>query len=69
MIIYEICPHCDGENKFDYINDNDYLHRCCKECGKVMMLCGECSHSNSIECDWSANSGCCMMNIQGGSQK
>lgn len=52
----EMCPHCMGENVYPMYNPNEsgYVVKC-KHCGKEILLCDECMHSEDNEsqkCDW-----------------
>lgn len=52
----EVCPHCDSENVYPMLdaNINGYV-AVCNHCGKQIMLCDECFHSEdnpNQKCDW-----------------
>ena len=51
--VVELCPHCDIENMFEWdVKSQGYLATC-QKCGKEMMLCDECMHSDDFRgCDW-----------------
>ena len=57
----EICPYCMGENIQRYdVEKNGYKVKC-QHCGKEIMLCDACLHSEDNEeqfCDWSECKGC-----------
>lgn len=52
----EICPHCMGENIYPMydVEKDGYIAKC-KHCGKEILLCDECLHSEDNplrKCDW-----------------
>ena len=55
--VVEVCPHCEAENIIEWdIEKNGYVAKC-TQCGKEMMLCDECMHSEDGDpcgamCDW-----------------
>ena len=54
-MVVEFCPHCDMENEFEWdIETQGYVSKC-QHCGKKLMLCDECFHSDDnpeMKCDW-----------------
>lgn len=56
--VVEVCPHCDSENEIVWDVETMGYKAYCPVCGKQMMLCDECIHSedglneNSSGCDW-----------------
>lgn len=55
----ENCPHCGEPSIFPLwdVEKRGYVARC-QTCGKEMMLCDECLHSDdnpSMTCDWTDN--------------
>ena len=61
IIAIETCPHCDYENWYEEsdIMNNPFM-AVCKNCGKTIMLCDRCFHSEDNEemrCDW-CETGC-----------
>lgn len=57
----EICPDCGGENIKQWDVEKDGYEITCQHCGKPMMLCDACYHSDDNEyhrCDWSKEYGC-----------
>lgn len=53
--VVECCPHCGGEEVFEWdVETNGYVVKCL-DCGNEMMLCDECLHSDDNKCqkcDW-----------------
>ena len=55
----EMCPHCDSENVYHMwdVHEKGYVVKC-NYCGKEILLCDECIHTedglneNSSNCDW-----------------
>lgn len=51
----EVCPYCSSENVLQWdVEKNGYVVRC-SQCGKEMMLCDACMHSDDNKerkCDW-----------------
>ena len=64
--IVEVCPHCGNENV--YLKGSSFptnYKAFCKECGKEIFLCDECTHSKdnpTMSCNWQEEDGCsvCM---------
>lgn len=57
----EICPHCMFENIVQWNVEKDGYEIICKNCGKKIMLCDACLHSDdnkSYSCDWCEKEGC-----------
>lgn len=62
----EVCPHCMGENillNYD-VDKSGYMVKC-NHCGREMMLCDECLHTDDNlqgKCDWRKTEigGCCF---------
>lgn len=57
----EICPHCMRENIIQWNVEKDGYEIICHHCGKKIMLCDACMHSNDNqgqECDWCETEGC-----------
>lgn len=42
----EMCPHCGNENVVNWDVEKDGFVIRCGECGKEMMLCDACYHSD-----------------------
>lgn len=59
----EICPYCDRENILQWNTEIMGFVAICQHCGKEIMLCDECMHSEdneSMSCDWCKDcNGCC----------
>lgn len=47
---FEVCPHCESENEYDSVPENEFKVRC-KSCGREIMLCNKCYEQKGI-CDW-----------------
>lgn len=59
--VVETCPHCDEENVMLWNVELCGYVAYCNHCGKKMMLCDECFHSDDNsdhKCDWSEDKGC-----------
>lgn len=57
----ETCPHCGEEVEINWCAKENGYEVYCPYCGKKIMLCDECMHSNdNIEqkCDWCKETGC-----------
>lgn len=57
----EICPHCMGENIINWDVEKEGYKINCQHCGKEIMLCDACLHSDDNiggQCDWSEDKGC-----------
>lgn len=64
----EVCPHCMGENIIQWNVGRDGYEINCQHCGKRIMLCDACLHSDDNElrkCDWNENDGCFRKKDQG----
>lgn len=59
----EMCPYCMSENTYpDWDAKKQGFVARCKKCGRAIMLCDECYHSDdnkAQECDWHAVIGEC----------
>ena len=47
---YEFCHHCEHENAFLLVKENEYK-RNCQHCGREIMLCSKC-YEKYGKCDW-----------------
>lgn len=57
----EMCPHCEHENEFRLDVEKYGYQTVCSNCGKELMLCDACMHSEdneSMYCDWSEEYNC-----------
>lgn len=57
----EICPYCDKVNILQWDVEKDGYKARCEHCGKEIMLCDACFHSEDNRgqrCDWSEDNGC-----------
>ena len=60
----ELCPHCGNENILEWDVENDGFQITCSHCGKKIMLCDACLHSEDNKeqrCDFS-ETGCFRKN-------
>lgn len=60
-MVTEVCAECERENTFVWDPGVDGYTTFCPACGKKMMLCDACRHSDDNECgfcDWSKENGC-----------
>lgn len=52
----EMCPYCESENTYpEWDVEKHGFVAVCKECGKEIMLCDECIHTDgnkAQQCDW-----------------
>ena len=60
--VNEVCPHCGKENTYKDIDVIACGYKAvCKECGKEIFLCSECTCANDFDdkgCDWHQENGC-----------
>lgn len=62
-IVTEVCPHCQSEVKMRWNTDTDGYKAFCPMCGKRLMLCDECCHSeNAGGCDYDMTTDSCKHN-------
>ena len=57
----EVCPYCGGENILQWDVEANGYEATCQHCGKPMMLCDACLHSDDnkeMKCYWSEATGC-----------
>lgn len=57
----EVCPYCMGENIIQWDVEKDGYEVLCQHCGKKILLCDACRHSDDNEhqlCDWNEVHGC-----------
>jgi hypothetical protein len=59
----EVCPYCDSENIIQWDVEKDGYVIKCSQCGKEMMLCDACYHSDDNKeqkCDWHVKGNMCI---------
>ena len=61
--VTEYCPHCDTESTLMWSVEEHGYEIYCPVCGKKIMLCSMCEHTN--DCDWTEEAGCKMMKKEG----
>lgn len=57
----EVCPHCEAEVTVVWDVEKQGYQTTCPNCGKKIMLCDACFHSEDnggMRCDWSEENGC-----------
>lgn len=57
----EWCPCCNYEVEFPHDVEKDGYNVICPNCGKELMLCDACMHSEDnlrMKCNWSKETGC-----------
>lgn len=60
--VFEVCPHCENEVVMNWDVTAHGYQSYCPYCGKRLMLCDECVHSESGipgECDYDSVADCC----------
>lgn len=62
-VVTELCPHCQSEIEMQWNTDTDGFKAFCPVCGKRLMLCDECLHSETVGgCDYDAVTDSCKHN-------
>ena len=61
-IVTELCPHCEREVEMFWDTDVNGFKAFCPYCGERLMLCDECLHSGTSNCDYSNNTDSCRHN-------
>ena len=61
-IVTEACPHCGSEIEMVWNTDAHGYKAFCPVCGERLMLCDECLHSGTGNCDYSNNTDSCRHN-------
>lgn len=61
-IVTELCPHCEREVEMFWDTDVNGFKAFCPYCGERLMLCDECLHSGTGNCDYSNNTDSCRHN-------
>lgn len=63
-IVTEMCPHCEREVEIHgWDTDSDGFKAYCPYCGKRLMLCDECLHSETAAgCDYNSKTDACRHN-------
>lgn len=64
--VVEYCSECDTENEFRWDVETDGYKAYCPHCGKVLMLCDECVHSDDTpaKCNVADSIGECVRAIE-----
>lgn len=57
--IVEWCPHCENEVEMEWDIEESGYKAYCPYCGKKLMLCDECTHSDNPSCDWDCKTKMC----------
>ena len=61
--VTELCPHCDNEIEMTWNTDELGYKAFCPVCGKRLMLCDECRHTEGVGgCDYDSGSDTCRFN-------
>lgn len=62
--VTEVCPYCNEEITMIWNVQSDGYKAFCPVCGKTLMLCDECMHSEDGEhkCDYDKRTGTCKHN-------
>ena len=66
--VTEMCPHCENEVTMNWDVEMYGYQAYCPYCGKRLMLCDECTHSdNDIAggCDYDSPTDRCSRNLTG----
>ncbi|MCI9226032.1 MAG: hypothetical protein HFE91_11300 [Acutalibacter sp.] len=62
-IVTEYCPHCESEIEMRWDTDTRGFKAFCPVCGKRLMLCDECRHTErGGSCDYSSETDSCRYN-------
>jgi len=63
--ITEWCSHCENEVTMEWDVEQDGYKAFCPFCGKMLMLCDECSHhsNNSGNCKFDNEENTCRMTV------
>lgn len=58
--VTELCPHCDNEIEMTWNTDELGYKAFCPVCGKRLMLCDECRHTEGVGgCDYDTQTDTC----------
>ena len=69
-IVTELCPHCGSEIEMRWNTDELGYRAFCPVCGKRLMLCDECRHTDGISnCDYDSDSDTCRFNRTEGTDR
>lgn len=61
--VTEVCPHCENEIEMRWNTDKMGFKAFCPVCGKQLMLCDECRHTEGHgPCDYDNNTSSCHRN-------
>lgn len=62
-LVTEVCPHCESEVEMRWNTDTMGYKAFCPVCGKRLMLCDECRHTEGMPgCDYDSRLDCCRNN-------
>lgn len=61
-IVTELCPHCENEIEMRWDTDTLGFKAFCPVCGQRLMLCDECQHSGTGDCDYCSETDSCRYN-------
>lgn len=62
-LVTEVCPHCESEVEMRWNTDTMGYKAFCPVCGKRLMLCDECRHTEGMPgCDYNSHLDCCRNN-------
>lgn len=63
-LVTEVCPHCESEVEMRWNTDTMGYKAFCPVCGKRLMLCDECRHTEGTPgCDYNSRLDCCRNNL------
>lgn len=64
-IVTELCPNCQSEIEMRWDTDTRGYKAFCPVCGKRLMLCDECRHSEDAGgCDYDSENDICKRSTQ-----
>ena len=59
FMVVEVCPHCMSEIEMRWNTDTQGFKAFCPVCGKRLMLCDECLHTQDGDCDYDSELNSC----------
>lgn len=63
--VNEVCPHCESEIEMTWNTDTQGFKAFCPVCGGRLMLCDECMHTQTGDCDYDGATDRCKFNPGG----
>lgn len=60
--VTEVCPHCENEIEMRWNTEALGYKAFCPVCGRRLMLCDECRHSDNGGCDYDSRTDSCKHN-------